>query len=200
MPGVAGVPPGLQGPSGAPLRLETPLNSHAVPTEHKKSLWPQPRFLLCPETPRIFTGLHFGRGSRFLWYRSESRMIKSSEIWAMTGNSWVQMESMLGVRSQGEVRRVLATHGFKRARNRSGFSVGPCLRCSESQSVEFLNAKHICGGCESKLKKKPDPVLEEERTSFRRRMARTRGPNTHRWTREEVQAIADGKLRQVAPD
>ena len=31
-------------------------------------------------------------------------MTKSLEIWAMNGSSWVQMESMLGVRSQGEVR------------------------------------------------------------------------------------------------
>ena len=192
--------PGASRPLGAPLRLESPLNSYPMPTEHKKPLRPQPRFLLCPETPRIFTGLHSGRSSRFLWYWSESRMIKSSEIWAMTGNSWVQMESMLGVRNQGEVRHVLATHGFKRARNRSGFSVGPCLRCNESQSVEFLNAKHICQGCESELEKKPDPMLEKERTSSRRRRARTRGPNSHRWTREEVRAVTDREARQVVPD
>ena len=118
----------------------------------------------------------------------------------MDGSSWLQMESMLGVRSKREVSQLLATHGFKRPRNRSGFSVGPCLRCNESQSVEFLNAKHICRGCESDLKKKPDPILEKERTSSRRRMARTRGPNTHRWTREELKAIAGRELRQVVPD
>ena len=118
----------------------------------------------------------------------------------MNGSSWVQMESMLGVRSQGEVRHFLAAHGFKRARNRSGFSAGPCLCCNESLSVEFLNAKHICRGCESDLKKKPDPILEKERTSSRKRMARTDCPNTHRWTREEARAIAGRELRQVVPD
>ena len=127
-------------------------------------------------------------------------MTKSLEIWAVDGSSWLQMESMLGVRSKREVDELLATHGFKRSRNRSGFSVGPCVRCNESQSVEFLNAKHICRGCESDLKKKPDPILEKERTSSRRRMARTRGPNTHRWTREEIRAIAGRELRQVVPD
>ena len=85
-------------------------------------------------------------------------------------------------------------------RNRSGFSVGPCLRCNESLSVEFLNAKHICRGCESDLKKEPDPVLEKEWTLSKKRMARTAGPIAHRWTREEIQAIAGRELRQVVPD
>ncbi len=107
---------------------------------------------------------------------------------------------MLGVRSKREVSQLLATHGFKRPRNMSAFSVGPCLQCNESQSVEFLNARHICRGCESELKKKPDPILEKERASSRTRTARTRGPNTHRWTREEVQAVAGRELRQVVPD
>ncbi len=127
-------------------------------------------------------------------------MTKSLEIWAVDGNSWFQMESMLGVRSKREVDELLATHGFKRPRNGSSFSVGPCLRCNQSLSVEFLNAKHICRGCESELKKKPDPMLEKERTSSRRRMAITRGPSTHRWTREEIQAIAGRELRQVVPE
>ena len=70
----------------------------------------------------------------------------------------------------------------------------------EETFIEFLNAKHICRGCESELKKKPDPMVEKERTSFRRRMARTRGPSTHRWTREEIRAIAGKELRQVVPD
>ena len=118
----------------------------------------------------------------------------------MDGSSWLQMESMLGVRSKREVCQLLATHGFKWPRNRSGFSVGPCLRCNESLSVEFLNAKHVCRGCESDFKKKPDPILEKERTLSKKRMARTAGPKTHRWTREELKAIAGRELRQVVPD
>ena len=127
-------------------------------------------------------------------------MTKSLEIWEMNSNSWIQMESMLGVRGRGEVRHLLTSHGFERARNGSSFSVGPCLRCNQSLSVEFLNAKHICRGCESDLKKEPDPVLEKERTSSRKRMARTAGPIAHRWTREEIQAIAGRELRQVVPE
>ncbi len=65
-------------------------------------------------------------------------MTKSLEIWAMDGSSWLQMESMLGVRSKREVSQLLATHGFKRHGNRSGFSVGPCVRCNESQSPRSL--------------------------------------------------------------
>ena len=118
---------------------------------------------------------------------------KSSEIWAMSGSSWVQMESMLGVRGQGEVRHLLATHGFTRARKGSRFSMGPCLHCNESLSVECLNAKHICRGCESDLKKKPDPMLESERTLSKDRMAQTLGPTAHRWTQEELQAIVSWK-------
>ena len=119
-------------------------------------------------------------------------MTKTSEIWAMNHNSWVQMESMLGVCDRRELIQVLAAYGFTRARNKSDFSEGPCLRCNVSLSVEYLNDKHICQGCESELKKKPDPTLERERTSSRKRMAKTRGPTARRWTREELRAIAGG--------
>ena len=100
-----------------------------------------------------------------------TRSFSVEAIWAMSGNSWMQMESALGVGSPEEVRHLLATHGFKlHGVAKRSFSVGPCLCCNESLSVEFLNAKHICRACEAGFEK-PDPMLVKERRLSKSRRA-----------------------------
>ena len=129
-----------------------------------------------------------------------NKSLSVEEIWAMNGSSWMQMEAMMGVRSRAEVRRLLVTHGFKPSRPaKSSFSVGPCLRCKELFSVEFLSVKHTCRACEEDVKK-PDPMLEKERRLSRKRMAKRSRPIAYRWTREESKAIAGKELRQVVPE